>query len=85
MCCIFHDWVKVDDLPDEKILCLKCFTFEDWERTPERMAKYPRGGYCAHSVQVCKKCGKFKGYGSHGKLSSPPDICKRQVESMRHE
>ena len=38
---------------------------------------------CPHSIRVCVKCGEFRGYGSHGKLSVIPDGCKKQVEYIR--
>jgi hypothetical protein len=38
---------------------------------------------CPHSFEVCIKCGKAVGYGSHGKLYVIPDGCKAQIEYMR--
>jgi len=53
---------------------------------PDRISKglakkYPEG-FCPHSVRVCIKCGKFEGYGSHGKLSVIPDNCKKEVNYL---
>lgn len=42
-------------------------------------------GYCPHSIKVCVKCGRVKGFGSHGRLSVVPDGCKKQVEKMKGE
>lgn len=50
----------------------------------ELAKKYPKG-FCPHSVKVCIKCGKFEGYGSHGKLTVIPDNCKKQVEYMKRK
>jgi hypothetical protein len=47
----------------------------------ELRVRYPEG-FCPHSVEICLKCGKFKGWGSHGRLTVIPDNCKRQVEHM---
>jgi hypothetical protein len=53
------------------------------ERVPSHLKeKYPNG-WCPHSIKICLKCGKFRGYGSHGKLTVIPDGCKKQVETMR--
>jgi hypothetical protein len=46
--------------------------------------KYPNG-YCPHSIKICVKCGKFKGWGSHGRLTVIPDGCKKQIDKTRRK
>jgi len=89
--CLFHKWIRVEDVDHER--CIgptrsfidSCFK-EPGTISEELKIKYPiyaEKGYCPHSIQVCSKCGKVKGYGSHGKLTLVPDNCKAQVDSMR--
>ena len=79
--CLFHKWVKV---AKDNNICGGCFKMPD--RMGEELAKKYPEGFCSHSVKVCVKCGKFEGYGSHGKLSVIPDNCKKQVcHIMRKE
>ena len=74
--CIFHKYVGVEDV--DHTLCGHCFH----NPFPDETVKYPKG-YCPHSIRVCSKCGKFKGYGSHRKLSIIPRGCENQVVTMR--
>lgn len=64
-----------------------CFFSHDWVEVTLANATHcgqcaSRLGYCPHSVRVCRQCGKWKAWGSHGRLSTIPDTCRRQVESM---
>lgn len=68
MACLFHKYLAVDE--KEHTHCGGCF-------------KAYGHGRCPHSIRVCSKCGRFKGCGSHGRLSVVPDSCKRQVEHMK--
>ena len=72
--CLFHKWVKVTK---DNNICGGCFKMPD--RMGEELAKKYPEGFCPHSVRACVKCGKFNGWGSHGKLTVIPDNCKRQV------
>jgi hypothetical protein len=74
---LFHKYISVVDI--DHSICGNCFTMPD--RMSEKLAaEYPQG-YCPHSFKVCK-CGKWKGWGSHGRLSVIPDNCKRQIDRM---
>lgn len=42
---------------------------------------YKNYGRCSHSLIVCK-CGKYKAYGSHGKLTCIPDTCMEAYQSL---
>lgn len=78
MCLFHHDYIKVEDV-DHK-LCGNCYTQVE-ELDTIQAAKYPKG-YCPHSFKVCIKCGKYIGYGSHGKLSVVPSGCQKQIKFM---
>lgn len=76
--CLFHKYVGVEEV--EHSACGLCFRAR--EDVPDTLkARYPRG-YCPHSIVVCLKCKKARGYGSHGALSIIPDGCKDQVRNM---
>lgn len=55
---------------DEHTHCGRCFSTYGW---------------CSHSIKICIKCGKFKGYGGHGELSVIPDSCMMQVVYMKEK
>ena len=78
--CLFHKWVKVTK---DNNICGQCFMMPD--RMSEGLAKKYPNGYCPHSIKICVKCGKFKGWGSHGRLTVIPDGCKKQIDKMRRK
>jgi hypothetical protein len=79
MSCLFHKYVSV--LDTDHSICKGCFITPD-KIDEELRKKYPRG-FCPHSFEVCIRCGKAIGYGSHGRLTVVPDGCKKQIESMK--
>ncbi len=81
--CLFgHKYISVRDVNHD--LCKGCYTELDKIYNPELKPKYPKG-YCVHGFKVCRRCGKEKGYGSHGELSLMPDGCKRQINKMKED
>jgi len=78
--CLWHSWLSVVNV--DHSLCGECFTPPHKIYNPEVLVENPRG-YCPHSFRVCQKCGKAKGYGSHGELTCIPDSCEKQIEFMR--
>jgi hypothetical protein len=48
-----------------------------------RFCKMCSGKRCYHEFSVCMRCGKAKGFGSHGDLTVVPDSCKPQIAEMR--
>jgi len=75
--CLFHKYESVDK---DNNICGQCFVMPDRMGIESRI-RHPEG-FCPHLVRICIKCGNFKGWGSHGKLSVIPDNCKRQVKYM---
>jgi len=72
---LFHKYVKVT----KDNVCGGCF--KQPEDVPSHLKeKYP-DGWCPHSFEVCK-CGKWKGWGSHGRLTIVPDGCQSQIRKM---
>jgi len=75
---LFHKYISVIDVDHSG--CGQCFRIPDW-MSKELAAKYPKG-YCPHSFEICK-CGKWKGWGSHGRLTIVPDGCQSQIRKMK--
>lgn len=91
--CLFHKWVRVEDVDHERCIGpTRSFIDSCFKEPPvisdELKAKHPEyatKGYCPHSWRVCTKCGKAVGYGGHGKISDGliPGNCEEQIAFMR--
>jgi hypothetical protein len=82
MICFFHKWVSVVDVDHSR--CGGCFMVPEKIYNEEVLKDHPKG-YCPHSFRVCSKCGKEKGYGSHGELTVIPDSCEKQIKFMKED